>query len=275
MRLGHFNDLTVTRHADFGLYLKDAEGEVAFLPLKIAPPYRPGDRVRLFVTSDPTGKVIATLKEPRLVEGQFSVLKCVGGNPSGAYMDWGLDADLFIPKSEQHTAIRTGDLCVVRVVVDQNTNRVMGTTRIRKHLESEAHVLKDGQPVQILVYGFADRGALVIVDERFSGMLFDDEIHESLRIGDQRRAYVKRIREDGMLALSLMPQGYQAAIDNAPDILKLLEKSGGFLPFGDNASPEDIRRVFHMSKGSFKKAIGRLYKEGLIAIEHHGIRLKP
>ncbi|HEY0866368.1 MAG TPA: hypothetical protein VGE01_03260, partial [Fimbriimonas sp.] len=139
-------------------------------------------------------------------------------------------------------------------------------------LQKGAGDLQEGQTVRLLVTSSERSGARAIIDETYEGMLFPDEIHEALRVGDRRKGYVKKIREDGKVALSLQPQGYRAAMETAPMILQKLDQAGGFLPYGDHASPEEIRQVFGLSKGSYKKAIGSLFREGLIRIEENGIR---
>ena len=274
LTIGRYNDLTIVRKVDFGVYLSDGEQDV-LLPIRQVPPRAgQGDVLRVFVYTDSEDRPIATTQQPRAIAGEFALLAVVSTGPVGAFLDWGLEKDLLVPHSEQRYPLREGRSYVVRVLLDKMTNRVIASAKLSKFLSTDTSALKEGQKVEALFTQHTDDGTMAIVDDRYAAAIFPDEIFDRLRIGERRTAYVKKIREDGKVSLSLNPQGYEAVAAQAPQILEMLKKAGGFLPYSDQTSPETIRAVFGMSKGSFKKLIGGLMKEGRIEISYHGIRLK-
>ena len=274
MRIGSFNELEIVREVEFGVYLSDGESDV-LLPIRQVPVRaKIGDSLRVFVYTDSQDRPIATTRQPKAVAGEFAMLRIVSVSDVGAFADWGLEKDLLIPMSEQRYTLHAERGYVVRVVLDKLTNRVFGSTRLSKFLNPDTSSLKEGQQVQAIVIHHTDDGTMAIIDNQFSAAFFPDEIFERLRLGERRTAYVKKIREDGKVSLSLSPQGYESVVSHAPMILEMLKKSGGFLPYSDQSPPETIRAAVGMSKGSFKKIIGMLMKEGKIENSYHGIRLK-
>ena len=272
--IGSYNELELVRKVDFGVYMSDGEQDI-LLPIRQVPPRaKQGDLIRVFVYTDSEDRPIATLLRPKAVVGDFAMLKVVSVNSFGAFVDWGLEKDLLVPHSEQRYSLKEERAYVVRVLLDKLSNRVIGSTKLTKFLSTETAMLREGQKVDAMFFQHTDDGTMAIVDNKYPAAIFPDEIFQPLRIGERRTAYVKKIREDGRLCLSLSPQGYEAVVAEAPGILAMLKKSGGFLPYSDSTSPEVIRAVFGMSKGSFKKLIGGLMKEGKIEISYHGIRLK-
>ncbi len=272
--IGSYNQLSIVRKVDFGVYLSDGESDV-LLPIRQVPPRaKQGDNLNVFVYTDSEDRPIATLNKPLAVAGDFALLKIVSISSFGAFADWGLEKDLLIPLSEQRYPLKEERSYVVRVVHDKISNRVFGSTKLTKYLDPDTSKLKEGQKVEALFTHHTDDGTMAIIENRYQAGIFPDEVFERLRIGDRRSAFVKKIREDGRVSLSLSPQGYEAVVSQAPELVAMLKKSGGFLPYSDQTSPEVIRAVFGMSKGSFKKLVGLLLKEGKIELSYHGIRLK-
>jgi predicted RNA-binding protein (virulence factor B family) len=273
IRIGEYCRLKAARTTDNGLYLTDGENEV-LLPRKYVPEGTEiGHTVRVFVTTDSEDRPVATTQRPLGVVGDFAALKVKQLTPVGAFMDWGLDKDLLIPFAEQHRRMEEGEWMLVRIDRDERTNRVFGSTKLGKYLKPEASELRDRLEVDGIVAEQVSQGYRFIIEEMYFAMLFNDEVHGRLQIGEKRKVYIKRVREDGQLAISLTPQGYSAALDQGPVILERLKKAGGFLPYGDKSDPDEIRREFGLSKGTFKKAIGGLMKAGSIEVADYGIRL--
>ncbi len=273
INIGSYNELEVIRRADQGLYLTDGENDV-LIPRKYVPPGTDlGSRLNVFVYTDSADRPIATTLRPKAVVGEFAPMAVKEVSGPGAFVDWGLEKDLLVPFAEQYQPMVAEREYVVRVVLDEVTNRTIGTTKLSRYLSPDASYLKRGQEVEILVYRLLPDGAMVVVDSKINALLPFEESPKQLRIGQRVMGYVKQIREDTRAVVSLLPQGYERTMEKVPSILEMLRVSGGFLPYGDQSSPEQIRKVFGMSKGAFKKLIGTLYREGKISIEHHGIRL--
>lgn len=272
IRIGEYNRLTIARTSDHGLFLTDGEQDV-LLPRKYSPEgMAEGDSLRVFVLTDSEDRPIATTLRPKGVVGDFTPLRAKEVTRVGAFMDWGLDKDLLVPFGEQQKPIEEGKVYVVRISLDEKSGRVIGSTRIARFLLGDSNDLLVGQEVSLLIVDVFPEGARAIIDGKYSGMIFPDEIHERIKVGDSVRGFVKRVREDGAVALSLTPSGYQGALDESSKILSRLRREGGFLPFGDRSSPEEIRREFGISKATFKKALGSLMKSGQIEQTQHGIR---
>ena len=274
LKIGSYNELIVQRRVDFGLYLNPREEEV-LLPSKYVPENtKIGDRLKVFVYTDSEDRPVATTRAPRAAVGEFACLEARSTTPFGAFMDWGLEKDLLVPKSEQQTRIKVGQKYVVKVCLDEQTNRVYGTTRIARNCEKPPGDLVRGRKVRILVYSLTKIGIMAVVDNRYTGLLYRSETYEPLAIGDERVGYVNRIRENGKVDLSLKAPGYASISGSSRRILDALKTSGGFIPCHDRSTPEKIERLFMMSKKEFKRTIGGLYKRGMIDIRTDGIQLK-
>ncbi len=273
IQIGRYQTLSIARLAEQGAYLTDGQEEV-LLPNRFAGT-KPtiGAEVRVFVYTDSEDRPVATTQRPHAIDGGFGYMECIDSNRLGAFMDWGLDKDLLIPFAEQHSPMRVGQFYVVRVLLDEKTGRLIGSTRLSRYFESAPLSTKVGEKVSILAYRLAEHGMLVVIDNLYGGLVFHADGGDSLRIGDRRDGYVKRVRDDGRIAITLFKEGFSAAVEEVPRIIELLRSSSGFLPYGDRSSPEEIRQVFGMSKATFKKLIGQLFREGRISIEAQGIRL--
>jgi predicted RNA-binding protein (virulence factor B family) len=273
--MGEVQELTIVRDSQQGLYVGDADGEV-LLPRRLCPQdVRIGRQIKVFIHTDSDDRPIATTKTPIAQIGQFAMLRVVAVTPAGAFLDWGLDKDLFCPMGEQATPMREDERVLVRIYLDEASGRVVCTSKYARFLRTDGEDLRVGQPVKIMIAAHQPNHTTVIIDGHIRGSLFADEWHEKLVIGEVLDGYVKQIRtEDRKVAVSLRPQGYQAVLGERDRVLSALRASGGFLPVSDKTSPEEIHRRFGLSKGSFKKLIGTLYREQVIEIEYHGIRLK-
>ena len=276
MKVGEYEQLEVMRETPHGVYLRDEDGADVLLPGGQVPRgTRVGDLLTVFLYTDSEDRLIATTKQPIATVGEFAVMKCVGESRVGAFLDWGIDKDLFCAQREQRYPMRRGESYLVRVYLDEYSDRVAASSKINKFLAAIPEGLAVGQKVQVIVAERLRDFVTVIIENRSKGMIFPDEWVERLEVGDRREAYIKQIREDGKVALSLRPQGYTAVLGERERILEALRSSGGSLPVSDKSSPEEIQRRFGLSKGAFKRLLGALYKEGLIEIGLERIELRP
>jgi len=272
--IGRYNTLVVQREVDFGLYLNPKEEEV-LLPAKYVPQNtRPGDTLRVFVYTDSEDRPVATTLDPKAVVGDVAYLSVKDTAPIGCFVDWGLEKDLLIPKNEQQSRMHVGKRYVVKVLLDKKTNRVYGSTRLARHCRKAPPELSVGQQVRLMIYQFSKLGTLAVVDDQYLGLIYHSETFETLKIGDRRPGYIRHIRKDGKIDLSLKKPGHVSIDGSGQRIMAALRKSGGFIPCHDKSSPQKIMALFSMSKKEFKRAIGGLYKKRLIEISDQGIRLK-
>ncbi len=274
LKIGDYNELVVGRKVEFGVYLNSGEDEV-LLPLKYVPQNtKPGETLRVFVYTDSEDRPVATTRKPKAVVGEFAYLKVKDVTSFGAFMDWGLEKDLLVPKSQQQIRLNVGKKYVVKVCLDIMTNRVYGTNKIASNCEKTPTDLVTGQKVSMLIYSLSKIGIMAVINNKYAGMLYRDETYETLSVGDQRDGYINRIREDGSIDLSLKRPGYRSVIDSSSKIIQALKDSDGFIACHDKSPPQEIKKMFEMSKKEFKRTIGGLYKNGKIEILDNGIRLK-
>jgi predicted RNA-binding protein (virulence factor B family) len=275
LKIGKFNLLEVVKKTPQGLYLDSDKGEL-LLPNKYIPEaVKIGDKLNVFIYSDSEDRLIATTLKPYAQEGEFACLTVKQTLKIGAFLDWGLEKDLFVPIKEQHKPMDVGERHVVRVCLDLRTDRLLGVSKIGSFLEKDTSEFQIGQEVKLMVYEFTTLGIMCIVNNRFAGMLYKNEVFKELEIGEQIKGYIKNIREeDDKIDLSLRKEGFDGIKNQADVILLNLKQNNGFLPYGDDSSPEDIKQQFQMSKKTFKRLIGNLYKQGKIVILEHGIKLK-
>lgn len=274
LQIGRYSTLVVQREVDFGVYLNPKEEEV-LLPAKYVPPNtRPGDSLRVFVYTDSEDRPVATTLKPKAVVGEVGYLEARDTTPIGCFMDWGLEKDLLVPKAEQQVRMRVGQHYVVKLLLDQRSNRVYASTRISRHCRKAEKEFRTGQQVRLMVYQFTKLGTLAVVEDDFLGLIYHDETFERLKIGDRRPGYIRSIRKDGKIDLSLKKPGQASLTGSSRRIMDALQKAGGFIPLHDKSRPADIIALFSLSKKEFKRAIGGLYKKRLIDITDEGIRLK-
>lgn len=274
IRLGNTNSLPLQRRDDKGGWFNAEEFGEVFLPLKQLPrDAKIGELIKLFIYLDGDGELVVTIYKPYAEIGDFVSLKVVSANRLGAFLDWGLKKDLFVPAREQAVAMQVDRHYVVHLYLDRE-GRVAATSKLDRFLEQDSANYRTGDEVSLLPCEHTPLGIKSIVDGRHWGVLYHNEIYGRVTLGREIRGYIKQVREDGKLDVTLNQSG-AAGTDKAADkIMSRLAKQGGFLPVGDKSPPELISQLFAMSKGAFKKAIGSLYKQGKIDIEEGGIRLR-
>lgn len=274
LSIGNFNTLEIVKETPQGIYLASSAGEI-LLPNKYVPPnYKIGETVSVFVYTDSEDRLVAATQIPKVQVGEFASLQVKEVTRYGAFLDWGLDKDLLLPFKEQPFKVKEGDQVVIRACLDHKTKRVIAVAKIESFLRQDTHHLKQGKEVELLVYDYTPLGYKTVVDQQYGGMIYQNEIFSPIQVGAKMPGFIKKVREDGKLDISLHQEGYAAIVNAKEQILEQLQEEGGFLPYHDNSSPELIKHKFHMSKKSFKKAVGGLYKEGKIKINENGITLK-
>lgn len=273
IKVGDYNTLTVLRTVDFGVYLDDgAEG--ILLPKRFVPEgVNVGDEVKVFVYHDSEGRLVATTQQSKGVVGDIVKLKVVDATPQGAFMDWGLMKDIFVPKSQQLSGMRQGGEYLVKIYIDEQTGRIAATEKIEQFLSNDVLTVKEKDEVDLTVYRRTDIGYVVIINNRHTGVLHFSDLHQSIGEGDKLKGYIRKIREDNKIDVAIGKQGYQRVEGEAEKILRLLNEHNGYLPYHDKSAPEEINEFFGMSKKAFKMAIGNLFKQKKIEIVKAGIRL--
>jgi uncharacterized protein len=267
--------LSVTRVATPGVFLDGgARGEI-LLPGRYVPQGTiPGESFDVFVHRDSEDRIVATTEIPKGVVGEFVGLRVISANPTvGAFLDWGLSKDLFLPIREQSKRVNAGDFVVVYIFVDLKTDRIVATTRLNRHLNVMPPEYVEGQAVELLISGRTELGYNAIIASAHMGLLYHNELPGPLEIGQRIDGYVRSVRPDGKIDLSINPAGYGRVAPLKEQIVEALVKRGGQLALSDSSSPEEIREAFGVSKKAFKQAIGALYRERLITLESPGIRL--
>lgn len=274
IKIGHYNTLTILRDTDPGLYLGDDEENVVLLPHKYKPDvWEIDDEIEVFVYLDNEERPIATTLEPHVLLNEFGYLYCSDVNKYGAFMDWGLEKQLFVPFKEQARPMKVGSWYVVYLYLDDKTERLVGSSKTNKYVSNDKVTLEKFQEVDLLVTHLTELGANVIIEGKYRGLIHIDDIFEDIRSGDRIKGYIKKVRHDKKIDVVLQAPGYRSIEPNANFILDELKAAGGFLPFHDKSDPDAIKNELGMSKKSFKKAIGTLYREKQIVIKEDGIEL--
>lgn len=267
-------ELKIIKRATFGLFLGDESGEEVLLPNKYcSDEMKPGDQTSVFVYKDSEGKKIATTLTPKIFLHEFALLKVTAVTSVGAFMDWGLEKELMVPFREQKQKLEPGRWYIVYLDLDLKSDRLYASNRVERFLQNEQITVKEGEEVALVVLQKTDMGYSVIINHVHKGLIFDNEIFREIRVGDKLRGYVKRIRDDRKIDVSLQAIGFRNFNDaNSELIYKKLEENDGFLAFTDKSSPEEIYSRFGISKKAFKKSLGALYKQKLIEIRPDGIK---
>ncbi len=273
MKVGEYNELVVVKELDFGIYFREGDVEI-LMPTKWIPEgTKIGDTLNVFVFRDSDDRLIATTVKPFAIADTFAYLTAKQVNEIGAFMDWGMDKDLLIPFREQAQRMEPGKSYVVFVFLDEETDRLVGSTKLSRFIIREDIDVMEGDIVDLLVYSETDLGFNAIVNNLYSGLIYKNEIYETIRIGDKLQGYVKRVREDEKIDLSLQKSGYELVDDVKWRILKLIKDGNGVLALNDNSSPEEIKAKLQISKKAFKKAVGALYRERLVKLTDKGVEL--
>lgn len=275
IELGKFNKLEVVKEVDFGMYLDGGEEGEILLPSRYVPEgCKVGDELDVFIYLDNEERLVATTLTPLAQVGQFACLEVAWVNQYGAFLDWGLMKDLFVPFREQKMKMQVGKNYVVHVHLDDESYRIVASAKVDRYLSKELPPYRPGQEVDILIWQKTDLGFKAIIENLYGGLLYESEVFRPLRTGMTLKAYVKQVRADGKIDLMLQKPGVGKIDDFAATLLKYIREQGGSTPLNDKSPAEEIYAVFGVSKKTFKKAVGDLYKKHLVVLEENGIRMK-
>ncbi|MEP7279412.1 MAG: S1-like domain-containing RNA-binding protein [Bacteroidota bacterium] len=273
VKVGVYNKLLVQRTTQFGVFLDDG-GDGLLLPKRFVPPgAKPGDAIEVFVYHDSEDRLIATTQKPMAIAGEIVLLQAVSITNQGAFLDWGLMKDLFVPRSKQLSGMRAGGEYLVKIYIDPQTGRVAATEKIEFELSNDPLTVKEKELVQLLAYRRTDIGWVVIINNLHTGVLHQNEIYRDIRVGDRFEGFIKHIRPDNKIDVAAGKPGYERVEDESAKILRLLDENNGYLPFYDKSGPDEIYRFFGMSKKTFKMVTGNLYKQRKLVFTETGIKL--
>ncbi|MGY6742404.1 MAG: CvfB family protein [Cecembia sp.] len=271
--LGKLSSLLITRFTANGAYMALQEGGEVLLPKGyLTGNEKEGQELEVFVYTDSEDRPVAVTDRPKALLDEFAVLEAREITKFGAFMDWGLLKDLFVPKAEMRKPMEKGGKYLVRICVDYKTNRLIGVSKYEEFLIKDTQGFQEGQEIKVLVFEETDLGFKVLIEGNFEGLLYKNEVFQPVEIGDTLRAFIKKIRDDGKLDIQLLPIGREKYEEGAEKILEVL-KVRKFLPLHDKSSPESIKELLGMSKKHFKQSIGQLYKAKKIRIKDDGIEL--
>ncbi|WP_457552678.1 CvfB family protein, partial [Desulfobacula sp.] len=248
LEIGKYNHLVVESKSDYGLYLGSHETRVLLPNKYVSEDLNIGDALDVFVHTDSEDRLVATTLRPVGIVGDFVFLKAKDVASFGTFMDWGLEKDLLVPKNEQQDRMVPGKKYLTKICLDNQTQRVYGTTQISANCDKNIMGLKAGQPVDLIIHSITKIGIMAVIDNRYFGMLYLNETYQDLSIGDTCTGYIMRLREDKKIDLTLKKPGYTSVKGSALQIVSILKKAGGFIPCHDKSSPEDIKQAFSMSK---------------------------
>ena len=268
-------ELKIAKRATFGLYLADESGEEVLLPNKYcAEEMKPGDTTRVFVYKDSEGKKVATTLTPKIFINEFALLKVTAVTGVGAFLDWGLEKELMVPFREQKQKLEMDRWYIVYLDLDKKSDRLYASNRVERFLQNDQISVKEGDEVALVVMQKTDLGYSVIINHAHKGLIFDNEIFQEIRVGDRLKGYVKKIRDDHKIDISIQAIGFRNVNDsNSELIYKTLVENDGFLAVTDKSSPDEIYTQFGISKKAFKKSLGALYKQKKVDIQPEGIKL--
>lgn len=271
---GKLNTLSIVRILDFGVYLDGEQLGDILLPMKWVPEgCRPNDRLEVFIYFDSEDRLIATTQKPLAMVGEFAFLQAKAVNEVGAFLDWGLDKDLLVPYREQNAKMVEGKSYLVYIYADPQGGRIAASARLERFFDPEPSELTPGEEVDLIIWNKSDLGCKAIINNLHEGLIYESDIFQELERGQHLKGYVLKVREDGKIDLSLNRPGYEKVDEMSEKILALLKQNQGFMGITDKSPAEEIYLMFGMSKKTFKKAIGALYKQRMIMIEDNGIRL--
>jgi hypothetical protein len=274
IELGRFNRLKIVKEVDFGLYLDGGdEGEI-LLPARYVPyNYEIGQEIDVFIYLDNEERLVATTLKPYVQVGEFAYLQVSWVNQYGAFLDWGLMKDLFCPFREQKRKMEVGHSYIIHTHVDEESFRIMASAKVEHYFSTERPPYAPDDEVNLLVWQHTNLGYKVIIDNKYQGLVFDNQVFRELEIGDSLKGYIIQVREDGKVDVALQKKGRQQTLDFADTLLKYMERNGGRCYLHDKSPAEEIYERFKVSKKVFKKAVGDLYKRRLIEITDHGLEL--
>lgn len=274
IELGKFNQLEVVKQVDFGMYLDGGEEGEILLPTRYVPEdCKLGDWLNVFLYLDNEERLIATTLTPLVQVGEFACLEVSWVNQFGAFLNWGLMKDLFVPFSEQKMKMQVGNKYVIHAHIDDESFRIVASAKVDRYLSKEKTSYQPGEEVNILIWQKTDLGFKAIIENMYSGLLYDSEIFQTLHTGDVLKAYVKQVREDGKIDLILQKPGFEKIDDFSKTLHRYITEHGGWIGLTDKSPAEEIYDTFGVSKKTFKKAVGDLYKKRLILLHEDGIEL--
>ncbi|MEO6304959.1 MAG: S1-like domain-containing RNA-binding protein [Bacteroidia bacterium] len=266
------NTLKVLRETEVGLYLGDTEKNEVLLPASfIKEKYKVGQELDVFIFTDAENSIVASTTKPYIEINEFAYLRVVSTTDFGAFLDWGLEKDLLVPKNEQRHVMEADEFYVVFVYVDDVTNRIVASNKIDRFINNENLELQEGQEVDLIVYEESQLGFSCIINGAHKGLIYHNDIYKDVFIGDEMKGFVKTIREDKLIDISFQKSGFKNVLDSTEVVMEYLEKNNGFVNLHDKSTPEEISIRLSMSKATFKKAIGILYRHRRILIKPEGI----
>ena len=276
LELGRPNRLTVERLVDAGAVLASTEKKEVLLPNRYVPEgTKVGDVLEVFVHTDSEDRIVATTEQPKAMLGEAAAMRVVGTTPHGAFVDWGLPKDLFVPRTLQRTPLKEGEVAVVLVEYDERTHRLVGTTKLSGRLrKAKRDDLKRNQAVELLLFDRTEMGFKAVVEGRYEGLLLHSEIFDTAKIGERRTAYVKRIRDDGKIDLLGRPIGKAADTLAADKVMAWLRSHEGRMPLNYKSAPESVQELLGLSRKNFKRALTYLTEKGLVEVKENGTYLK-
>lgn len=275
IEIGKYNTLTVVKIVDFGVYLDGEERGEILMPNEYVPANcSPDDEVKVFIYFDSEDRIVATTENPNVKVGEFAFLKVVAVSSVGAFMDWGLRKDLLVPFREQREPLMEGRSYLVYASVDEASDRIVASTKVEKYLDQVFPEYEPGQEVDLLIVRKSDLGYTVIINNLHWGLIYDNEIFQILKIGQKLKGYIKEVREDEKIDVSLQPTGYAKIDGLSKIILDKIKDNEGVLDISDKSAPEEIYNLFGCSKKNYKKAIGALFRQGFVELSDTEIRLK-
>ncbi|HPG32998.1 MAG: GntR family transcriptional regulator [Lentimicrobiaceae bacterium] len=271
---GKYNTLNITKIVDFGVYLDGEQLGEILLPMKWVPEgTTPSDSLDVFIYFDSEDRLIATTMKPYAQVGEFALLRAKAVNDVGAFMDWGLDKDLLVPYREQKAKMIQDRFYIVYIYADSQTGRIAGSARLERFFDTEPADFTPGEEVDLLIWAKSDLGYKAIINHQYEGLIYESSVFQELERGQRMKGYVIKVREDGKIDLDLQKPGFEKVDEFSAKILGMLEQNKGFMGVNDKSPAEEIYLLFSVSKKTFKKAIGGLFKQRLITIEENGIRL--
>lgn len=273
IEIGKFNYLRIVQKTDVGVLLTDGEKEV-MMPYNHAPKIAiPGDNLNVFTYMDKEGKLIATIQTPYACVDEFAYLEVVDESEDGAYLDLGIDKDVYVPKRDQKRPMIKGESYVVYVYLDESNDRMLASSRLSNYVEEKNFEFEEGDEVSLLISEQTDLGFNAIINNQYIGLLYHNEVFDNVQPGDLRKGWIKKIRIEGKIDLTLQPTGYGHILDTKTVLLEELKRNNGVISLGDKSSPDEIYQRFKISKKAFRKSIGGLYKERLITVSDFEVRL--
>ena len=275
LAIGEYHTLKIDRDTDPGLFLTDDENNEVLLPNKYKPEnFEIGDEIEVFVYLDHEERPVATTLKPFVKLDEFAYLKCVETSDIGAFLDWGLEKHLFVPFKEQAGKMRKGDRYLIFCYLDELTGRLVASSKINAFLDNSVLTVEAFEEVDLIVSNPTELGWNVVINQLHQGLVYNDDVFQKLHSGDRLKGYIKKTRPDGKIDVTLQRPGYRSIEPNAQEILTQLELKGGFLKLTDKSSPDEIQSQLQMSKKSFKRALGNLYKQRMVDIKDSGVYLK-